>query len=286
MDTLNSDPLTDLDPDSNYYENIVGQNHIFSKFYSVVDFINESSSYSLNDDNLITVFCQNIRSMSRNLDNFLVMFPSNNMPDVFIFTETWHDIDVPINIIGYKGYHTVRCGRSGGVSIFIKNQFSSEKIEHLCYANSTIELCTIQIKNSISNFNVCGIYRPHSDIIDNFSAALESILSETCFSNQPCVIAGDLNINLLSSGVDVDRFVDMMRSHHFLQTITDITHPGNGLAASSLIDHVWINQLSSYSCGTVETGITDHHSVFIQLPFFTRKTNSAKIKINFRDYLS
>ena len=49
---------------------------------------------------------------------------------------------------------------------------------------------------------------------------------------------GGLNIDLLSTNADVDGFVDMMRTHQYLQTVTDVTHPGGDLSTSSLIDMV------------------------------------------------
>ena len=75
----------------------------------------------------------------------------------------------------------------------------------------------------------------------------------------------------------------MMHSHHYLQTITDITRPEIGHSAPSLIDHIWINQISSHNSGVIKTGITDHHTLFLQLPFSLKKSNSDKIKITFRD---
>ena len=87
----------------------------------------------------------------------------------------------------------------------------------------------------------------------------------------------------MSEGQDVDRFVDMMRSHHFLQTITNVTRPGHDLSASSLIDHIWINQLYGYSSGTIQSGITDHYSTFIQIPFSMQKSNQYSLKLTFRD---
>ena len=105
------------------------------------------------------------------------------MPDVFIFSETWYDSLIPIYIPGYTGFHTIRQGRrSGGVSIFVKNSFTTSQILELSYANDTIEICTVKILNDNNTVSVCGIYRPHSDTILNFCLALEHILNHNMLS--------------------------------------------------------------------------------------------------------
>ena len=146
----------------------------------------------------------------------LCIFDDNNMPDVFIFTETWYDGYTPTVIPGYVDYHSVRDGRSGGVSLFIKNQIHSSKIDAHSYTNEFIEICTAKISFNDRNLYICGVYRPHSGSIDNFTTALELNLNNNIFVNAHCVFAGDFNANLRSSDVEVDRLVHMMQSHHYI----------------------------------------------------------------------
>ena len=282
MDEPYHDLLRDFDPNSNYYNYAIPENHVFSTFNSVDEFL-ERNRISLNDSDFVTIFSQNIRSLSCNLDSFLSMFPDNNMPDIFVLSETWYDNTCPVNIPGYIEYHTIRNGHAGGISVFVKKSIHSNKINQFSYANESIEVCSVQITNQNCHMNIVGIYRPHSGSIDNFTLALENIIDQNQFSNSSCVIAGDMNINLLSSGGDVDRFVDMMRTHHYIQTITDVTRSGHSRSASSLIDHIWINQLCNYNCGVLQTGISDHFTLFIQIPFISSKDNTKKVKIVFRD---
>ena len=97
MDDSLNDHLTDLDPDYNYFENHISENHTFSSFDSMDDFLT-SNPTSLNDSNFISIYSQNIRSFNRNLDNFLTMFFEDAMPDVFIFSEVLHVNSTPVNI--------------------------------------------------------------------------------------------------------------------------------------------------------------------------------------------
>ena len=117
--------------------------------------------------------------MNRNLDNFLNLFPDNNMPDIFVLSETWHNKKIPINIPGYVGFHTVREGRAGGVTVLAKYHLNVvEHIDQISFANESIEICSIKITNSSCVIYVCGVYRPQSSCIENFSFQLETILNE------------------------------------------------------------------------------------------------------------
>ena len=276
------DSVDDFDPDMNYFDHIY-ENHQFSNFDSIDEFLLENP-ISLNDPNFISIICQNIRSINCNLDKLLCLFDENNMPDVFILSETWYDGLSPIVIPGYVGYHCVRIGRSGGVSVFVNNQLPSSKFEEHSFADESIEMCTVKVSYNDKNLIICGIYRPHSGTIDSFTAALERRLGSNTFANTECIIAGDFNANLRSNNGDADGLVHMMQSHHYLQTITDITRPETTRSAASLIDHIWINQICSHNGGVIKTGITDHHTLFLQLPFSIIKSPSTKIKISFRDF--
>ena len=167
--------LDELDPDMHYYNHQLNEYHNFASYRSIDDFLKENFEEN-GDMNFLTIVCQNVRSFDRNIDPFLCLFPSEKMPDVFIFSETWHNINSPMHIPGYNGYHTIRDGRAGGVSVFVQSKISCNIIKKFSFANTSIEICTVEIRNSSSSMHICGIYRPHSDSIDGFSTALENII--------------------------------------------------------------------------------------------------------------
>ena len=270
------DVFADMDPDVNYFNDYISDYCQCTTFDTIDDYLNFNSS-SLGDNGFLTIFSQNIRSFNANLDNFLLLFPSNAMPDVFVFSETWKDPLVPVLIPGYVGFHTTRQGRrSGGVSIFVKNSYISSQIIELSYADTTIEICSVKITYANNKVTVCGIYRPHSDTITNFMHGLEHVLNHNLISGH-CALIGDHNINLLSSSDEVAQFEDLMRSKHFVQIIDGITHPGNRDNVSpSCIDHIWTNSLGGYNSGIVRTGVTDHFTQFYQFSFHYTKDNSSK----------
>ena len=179
---------------------MISENQTFSSFDSIDEFLSENP-ISLNDQNFISIISQNIRSTNCNLDKLLCIFDENNMPDVFILSETWCDGHCPAVIPGYAGYHSIRAGRSGGVSVYVKQQLPSSKIDAHSYVDESIEICTVKISVGTKHLFVCGIYRPHSGTIDGFTAALERSLASI---NADCIIAGDFNANLRSNDGDVD----------------------------------------------------------------------------------
>ena len=76
----------------------------------------------------------------------------------------------------------------------------------------------------------------------------------------------------------------MMQSHHYMQVISDVTRRGtNSDNNPSIIDLIWINQFTNYNAAVIKTGITDHFTLIIQLPFLCDKNSTEKIKITFRD---
>ena len=175
----------------------------------------------MKDNNCLTIFCQNIRSINRNLDSLMTLFNTTQLPDIIVLTETWHDNDSPLTVPGFVIYHTVRLGRSGGVTILVKNSISSCLIKEHSYANNTIEICSVKISNESNQIIVSGIYRPHSDSIENFTNSIDNILGANIFRNNSCALLGDFNIILLLNTNEILNFNEIMRSHHFLQTITD-----------------------------------------------------------------
>ena len=142
--------LENFDPDLNYHD-IISANHTFSSYDGIDTFLSENP-ISFNDESFISIICQNIRSMDCNLDKLLCTFDEFNMPNVLILTETWYDRFSPIIIPGYVGYHSVQTGRSGGVSIFVKHQLSSAKIDAHSYTNEFSEICTVKISHNEKHF--------------------------------------------------------------------------------------------------------------------------------------
>jgi hypothetical protein len=130
---------------------------------------------------------------------------------------------------------------------------------------------------------IFAVYRPHADSIDNFSIQIEGMLRDNVLVNDKTILAGDLNINLLSEKCNqITNFVSCMQSLHFLPTITKPTRfPSNEQSGyPSLLDHIWFNSLCSYSTGIFSLDITDHCPTFFQI--YIPAELDEKIKLTFR----
>ena len=172
----------------------------------------EYNNLCKNDSSHFKIYSQNIRSFNTNADSFFCTFNNvQDYPDVFILSETWFKESNVQDIPGFKSFHTVRSvGRSGGVSTYVKNSHVSKPILELYISNQTIELSTIQVISGKINLFILGIYRPHSDSIENFTSYLNNILNHNFPRNKTCIVIGDFNINLLLNNSDVDNFSYMM----------------------------------------------------------------------------
>ena len=281
MNTPGINFLDRLDPEQNYFEDLEHVCDTRSEYISIENF-NESLSENVGK---LSIVNHNIRSLNANLDNFLASFDAAAFPDCLVFTETWcTDWDSP-HINGYNAFHTRRnSGRSGGVSIFIKNSYPAHMIDGLSFANSAIEICSVEIKSSSESFLLCGIYRPHGDTVDNFCSSVEGILNDSALNRKTSIFLGDFNINGLSNNLDNLNFSNLMNSHHYFPVISKPTHIPNVQSHNpTLLDQIWLNKVVSYSSGIVMNDLTDHLPSFILLPYSSPSLPQNKIKITFRD---
>ena len=132
--------MDDLDPDLNY-DFFTHSGHRNCLSTSLSQYLELSSS--LKDLSIINF---NIRSFHANFDRFSAWFSYVEMPSILVLTETWFSLDQTVEIPGYSGHHIVRNGRSGGVSVFVKNHIESFFLPEFSYVSETIEVCSVEIK--------------------------------------------------------------------------------------------------------------------------------------------
>ena len=273
--------VDDHDPDLHYFNFLSEPNQ--SRYLSVSEYNQQNS----NSSGKITIFNINIRSYFRNIEDAIAFLSSlSYFPDIIIFTETWlNEIDVEFaNLEGYNGFHTLRDGRSGGVSVFCSKSLNCIKLDEFSYSDEIIESCCVQVGKGSELFHIFGVYRPVSGSVSTFNDVLDNLLNKPGLTGKKICIAGDININLLNAENSENRtFISNMHSMHFLPTILNPTRfQSSNSFAPSLLDHIWINFISSYNSGIIWSDFTDHCPVFIILPYKNETTND-KIKIEFRD---
>ena len=277
-----SDSLFDeIDPDQNYFSQLFSNSNFSNdtNYYTQEEFLNTLTI----DPKSLTIINFNIRSFIANSDAFLSGFENQTMPEIFVFTETWFNSNNVRSLNGYNDYHTFReQGRSGGVSIYAKNTFSSRLVSELSYSNTSIEISTVEIVRDAEVSFVIGIYRPHSDSIQNFDRELAGILSNPLLKNKTCMVMGDLNINLLKNDYETRAFINNLTAKHFMPTINKPTRFSPNSVNASTLDHIWINKPTAYESGIILNDLTDHCPTFIKIPTLTTTNSTEKVKVSFR----
>ena len=279
----NRDPLQSIDPTTNFFDVLCDSDEQHrSQYYDISEYNDAYGSEASSGSNFI-VMNYNIRSFAANSTGFAAFLDTlKNRPKVLILTETWMTTDLTnySNIDGYNACHTVRKHRrSGGVSIYCSEDISMSHVKHLCQSNETIESCVVKLTFGKQQYVIVAVYRPHSNDIDSFSQSLDFVLNDPEIAGMPTIVAGDMNVNLLSDvSASIGTYITNMHSLGFLPVITKPTRFPNG----SLLDHVWINYLGSYSSGIITFDLTDHCPTFCCFPV-SQKGND-KVRICFRSH--
>ena len=234
----NSENLYEIDPDNNHFDSLAGNSD--TPYIS----ISEYNSHEMHQNSSLIFYNFNIRSFNANSVHFLSTFENQSkLPHILVLSETWFRGDgFGEELDGFSGYHTIRNNinrRGGGVSVYVNCDINSRKIEHLSFCNSTIEICTVEIIQNGLNIFILGIYRPHTDSIENFSDILSDTLEDAILRGKHLVLLGDLNINILNENTSTNYFVNIMRSHYLIPIIQNPTRvQTNNRVPATLLDHI------------------------------------------------
>ena len=242
---MNHDNLENRDPDVNSVFADEEQNIFQCKYYCVDTFNSYSRS---NHENGLSIICFNIRSFTKNSDEFLGYLKNLELKfDVIVLTETWgkEETLALFNIPGYNSHHNYRQNKiSGGVSIFVKNTLHTEEIDELNISNDTIESVAVSINFPATGkaIKIMGIYRPPAGDVNRFIEILNNIIDEHDLSPSDSVLTGDFNICLLKEhhSALAQNFINFMKSYNFRPIITRPTRIDRN-DTLSIIDHIWTN---------------------------------------------
>ena len=160
MTDLNDNVFLDIDPDSNMYPNVnfdvnTADSLVTSNEYLTVQQYSDSFEMDKFD---ITMINYNTRSFHQNgqmFESFLSTNPFSH--DIIILSETWNkSSNVQLcKIDGYNSFHSYRESRSGGVSVFSKNNYPCTQISYLSEVSENIEICVVAV--NIRGFLIINI---------------------------------------------------------------------------------------------------------------------------------
>ena len=263
-------PLSDIDPDLQYYHNQY-QSNISCDYYLEDSFNKRISSLNI-DKRSFSLIHSNIRSIPKNLKRLEHYLDNLDLEfSIIALSETWlkdHSVDL-YDLNGYSSEHNYRKSRSGGgVSLYIKDSIEYSIRDDLCSKSHCIESLFIEIdKNQINktkNAIVGVIYRPPDTDLKSFNEQVQELLSSVHLENKTTYCLGDFNINLLNieTHSETHEFTDAMFSFSLIPTITKPTRVTS--KSATLIDNIFTSSISNDHVfnGILYTDITDHFPIF------------------------
>ena len=119
------------------------------KYFNKCDYVNVEDYNTMSKGFELSVLSVNIRSYYKNIDLFSGFLSSvTTVPSIIVLTETWlnHDNLNNANINMYCSKHSIReSRRSGGVSIYYRDNLIVNVLEDLCINDCVIECCAVNL---------------------------------------------------------------------------------------------------------------------------------------------
>lgn len=255
--------------------------------YSSVDQFN--LSFKQNDSFELSVLHLNIRSLNSKVREFCTFIDLISMSfDIIILSEVWStNVEFYSNILKTVGHSTAYCmyydlpsdSVAGGVCMFINKSLSvrdRKDLRLLSDSNCKTENLWFEVTKYKSKFVIGGIYRHPNQNIDIFANKLEITLNKICCEKLPCIIAGDINIDLLkyNNNKSTSDYLNNLLTHNFTPMLllpTRITE-----YTSTLIDHIYFNENCASSGKFTTNSGNLYYELSDHLPNFIILSNSSK----------
>ena len=164
--------------------------------------------------------------------------------DVIVLSEVWStNINFYSNILpGYTFYYDLPVDSTvGGVGIFVKADLVQHEVPQYKLPNSStnrVENIWLEIVKD-KHYIIGGIYRHPNQNISIFRDSFDPVLNRLSSQKYPCLIAGDINIDLTKCNVNnqTAEYVDMLLLNNFVPTVVMPTRITSHSA--TLIDHMY-----------------------------------------------
>lgn len=227
------------------------KNHCVRKVLSAINY-NEIHR----DNSGINACIQNIRSINRNLDDFLLFLNTLVVNiDIIALVETWWCLGSAPVIEGYNLYeYSSGLNKSSGVAIYITEKIKSNVCNWLLNVGviNSVDYCFIDLKiTGTTCYTVGVIYRSPRTKISDFLVFWAKLLWEIQSLKKNVIILGDININVLNTHDD--------NSNGFRVLVKVPTRVCN--KSGSLLDLVITNILVDTNTYVIESLVTDHYTV-------------------------
>ena len=133
-----------------------------------------------------------------------------------------------------------------------------------------------------------GIYRVPNTNIERFLTQFNSII-EPLKASHKISLLGYYNIDHQKNYKYKNDFELCLQTNYLMPTILSATRVASRVinnqtvTSETLIDNILINYNMEYQSGIIETGITDHYSIYIIIPEI-KKVNSESNTVKYRLY--
>jgi len=192
------------------------------------------------------VFHLNVRSLNKNSNDLYNFLTTLNLAfDVLVLSEIWnHNLELYSNLFAGYVFHYDCCATShiGGIGVYVKDSFVCSIRDNLKLQSTeknTVENIWIEINNGKCKYIIGALYRHPNQNIDDFTVLLDGRLSEISTSHMPCIIAGDINIDLCNYSVHnpTTEYMNMLITNNFIPIIVMPTRITDHSA--TIIDHIY-----------------------------------------------
>lgn len=217
--------------------------------------------------NLLKVMQMNIRSINKNLDNFLVLLESLNQNfDIIILTESWNIANTSqYNINGYSTFYSRgEYNQNDGVVVFVKDEVDCT-FDTIKYSDNTF--CILNFEKNDISFCVICVYRLPSTDASQFVNDFQNLIKLTD-KNKVCLFAGDMNIDVLDLNDNcTNHYLNVMAQNGFLSCVNEPTRVTS--TSQTCIDHMFVRRPSKIHNldlipVIVQSDVTDHYAVVLQ----------------------
>lgn len=243
--------------------------------------VNNTREFSITNDDILdnkidlsnkilTIIHLNIRSLSKNFNEFICFLEGYNLKfcDIIVLTETWKlGGGDDFYIDGYNMYYNgADFNKNDGTVVYVRSNIS-HSVTHSKFGLSKVTLTTVELNIMNTSIRLFCIYRPPSTSTCLFLSDIETFFSNT-FVNQVDIMMGDLNLNLLDEvSNEVLTYNAMLSCFGFVSAINSPTRVTTD--CSSILDHIFLRKnpkadidSSSY---VIQSTVTDHYPTMINL---------------------
>nr|CAH7738545.1 unnamed protein product [Callosobruchus chinensis] len=267
-------------------DNYIGKFDVQDVETHISETINDFKQKTISDGMKFSIFHSNIRSISKNLDELLILLHDLEANfHCIVLTETFQIYNTEIyNIPGYDLiYNRGGINKNDGVIIYVKSdlQYSYE-----IHQIQDIGVVNMLIKYVDKTFNIIALYRSPSTSVDEFTHHLNIFLKQKANSDIN-VIVGDINIDILSDSVISNNYLNVMSENNYISMINDYTRVEG--TSRSCIDHIFVKtkeSLSKFSPILLKYKITDHYPTILHYLLPDKKTSISDSKLRYKTYIN